>query len=157
MYFSIGAHPAFNINSNVEDYYLEFNCRNNIENIALNGPYNDKYTKIATLDKLNLSNNIFKNDAIIYTNIDGIKLKSKKEYALEIICTHTKETTPNANILGRKISLNVYKISLPFTSLFISIIFLTFKSTNPKMQPNTVDNIIIIKELTIAKYIISLE
>ena len=79
MYFSIGAHPAFNINSNVEDYYLEFNCRNNIENIALNGPYNDKYTKIATLDKLNLSNNIFKNDAIIYTNIDGIKLKSKKD------------------------------------------------------------------------------
>ena len=79
MYFSIGAHPAFNINSNVEDYYLEFNGRNNIENIALNGPYNDKYTKIATLDKLNLSNNIFKNDAIIYTNIDGIKLKSKKD------------------------------------------------------------------------------
>ena len=80
-----------------------------------------------------------------------------KEYALEIICTHTKETTPNANILGRKIYLNVYKISLPFTSLFISIIFLTFQSTNPKIQPNTVDNIIIIKELTIEKYIISLE
>ena len=79
MYFSIGAHPAFNINSNLEDYYLEFNTRDNIENIALNGPYNDKYTKIESLDTLNLYNEIFKNDAIIYTNIDGIKIKSKKE------------------------------------------------------------------------------
>ena len=79
MYFSIGAHPAFNINSNLEDYYLEFNTRDNIENIALNGPYNDKYTKIENLDTLNLSNEIFKNDAIIYTNIDGINIKSKKE------------------------------------------------------------------------------
>ena len=79
MYFSIGAHPAFNINSNLEDYYLEFNTRDNIENIALNGPYNDKYTKIENLDTLNLSNEIFKNDAIIYTNIDGIKIKPKKE------------------------------------------------------------------------------
>jgi len=79
MYFSIGAHPAFNINSNLEDYYLEFNTRDNIENIALNGPYNDKYTKIESLDTLNLYNEIFKNDAIIYTNIDGINIKSKKE------------------------------------------------------------------------------
>ena len=79
MYFSIGAHPAFNINSNLEDYYLEFNTRDNIENITLNGPYNDKYTKIENLDILNLSNDILKNDTLIYTNIDGIKMKSKKE------------------------------------------------------------------------------
>ena len=32
-----------------------------------------------TLDRLDLSNDIFKNDAIIYTNIDEISLKSKKE------------------------------------------------------------------------------
>ena len=79
MYFSIGAHPAFNINSNLGDYSLEFNTRDNIENITLNGPYNDKYTKIENLDILNLSNDILKNDTLIYTNIDGIKMKSKKE------------------------------------------------------------------------------
>lgn len=79
IYFSIGAHPAFNIQSNVEDYYLKFNSRNNIENISLKGPFNDKYTKVDTLDRLDLSNDVFKNDAIIYTNIDEISLKSKKE------------------------------------------------------------------------------
>ena len=79
MYFSIGAHPAFNIESNIEDYYLEFNTRNNVENITLNGPFNDKYTKVDTLDKLNLSPEVFINDAIIYTNIDEIKLKSKND------------------------------------------------------------------------------
>lgn len=79
MYFSIGAHPAFNIESNIEDYFLEFNTKNNIENITLNGPFNDKYTKVDTLDKLNLSPKVFINDAIIYTNIDEIKLKSKND------------------------------------------------------------------------------
>lgn len=78
MYFSIGAHPAFNIQSSIEDYYLEFNTKDNIENITLNGAYNDKYIKVDTLNKLNLSPEVFINDAIIYTNIDEIKLKSKK-------------------------------------------------------------------------------
>ena len=79
IYFSIGAHPAFNLHSKVDDYYLEFTTRGSVENIGLNGPYNDKYTKLDKIDKLNLSSDIFINDAIIYTNIDNIKLKSKNE------------------------------------------------------------------------------
>ena len=38
IYFSIGAHPAFNISSskNLKDYYLEFECRDNVEKIPRN-------------------------------------------------------------------------------------------------------------------------
>ena len=110
MYFSIGAHPAFNINSNINDYYLELECRDNVENISLNGPYNDVHTKINTLDKLDLSSDIFKNDALIYTNIDSIKLKSKKDnYFINVLfkdfplvgiwCPYYKDTNSVAPFL----------------------------------------------------------
>ncbi len=81
IYFSIGAHPAFNITSDNElsNYYLEFECRENIEQITLDGPFNCKTKEIDKLDNLDLSSEIFKDDAIIYTNIDKINLKSKSE------------------------------------------------------------------------------
>lgn len=81
IYFSIGGHPAFNISSSKDltDYYLEFKCRENIENIHLEGAYYNEVEKVESLSKLDLSPEVFKNDAVIYTNIDEISLKSRKE------------------------------------------------------------------------------
>ncbi len=83
IYFSIGAHPAFNIelneNSDLSNYYLEFITKDNVSNIYLDGPYSSKIVSINSLNTIYLSPELFENDALIYTNVDGINVKSKKE------------------------------------------------------------------------------
>lgn len=80
IYFSIGAHPAFNIDrNNLSDYYLEFKCRDNIEKIDLEGPFSSTRTSISNLDKMDLSAELFKKDALIYTNVDEISINSNKQ------------------------------------------------------------------------------
>lgn len=80
IYFSIGAHPAFNVprnnNESLEDYYLEFKHRNNVAQIELNGPFSDKSIDLGSIEKLKLSPDLFKKDALIYTNIDAISIHS---------------------------------------------------------------------------------
>ncbi|MGL4912024.1 MAG: aldose 1-epimerase family protein [Romboutsia sp.] len=82
IYFSIGAHPAFNLNFNncdsLSDYYLEFKHRGNVDKILLNGPYADNKVSIEDIKTLSICNDSFKNDALIYTNIDQISLRSNK-------------------------------------------------------------------------------
>lgn len=86
IYFSIGAHPAFNIDrDNLSDYYLDFKHRNNVERISLEGPFASTRTSINDLTKINLSSESFKNDALIYTNIDEISIKSNsKDYSVRL-------------------------------------------------------------------------
>lgn len=80
IYFSIGAHPAFNINRDLfSEYYLEFKCKDNVEKIELNGPFASQRTAVNTLNRLELNPDLFKNDALIYTNVDEISIKSNKE------------------------------------------------------------------------------
>ncbi|RDY26118.1 aldose 1-epimerase family protein [Romboutsia weinsteinii] len=79
MYFSIGAHPAFNIDNSLSDYYLEFKSRDNISQITLNGPYSDKDFVLEKLNTLLLNPDLFANDALIYTNIDEITIKNNKD------------------------------------------------------------------------------
>lgn len=71
MYFSIGAHPGFNLplvsNTVFEDYYISFTPNYARETIPLIGPYLDLTSKTITeLDRLALSRDIFDNDALIY-------------------------------------------------------------------------------------------
>ena len=87
MYFSIGAHPAFNWpltnkNEKQEDYYFEFEelKENTLERLPLleNG-ISTKFEKISLNEnKLNISKDTFKDDAIIFKNenINSIKLKN---------------------------------------------------------------------------------
>ena len=83
IYFSIGAHPAFNINfgenNDLSNYYLEFKAKDNVNKISLDGPYSNEISSVDNLDTIYLSPKLFEKDAIIYTNIDGINIKSKKE------------------------------------------------------------------------------
>ncbi|MEG1409823.1 MAG: aldose 1-epimerase family protein [Terrisporobacter sp.] len=80
IYFSIGAHPAFNISSadDLDKYSMGFKCRENVKHISLVGPYHDKFKSVKSLNNLNLYPNIFENDALIYTDIDEISLKNKE-------------------------------------------------------------------------------
>lgn len=81
IYFSIGAHPAFNISSREElsNYYIEFKCKDNVNQISLEGPYYNEITSISNLKTLELNPKSFEKDAIIFTNIDELSIKNKKE------------------------------------------------------------------------------
>lgn len=92
MYFSIGAHPAFRVplleNERMEDFHLlftkaenedviEFNVENSL--VRENGTAND-------ISMIPLSSSLFENDAIIYSNIDSIKLaSSKSDHSVEVL------------------------------------------------------------------------
>ncbi len=81
IYFSIGAHPAFNISSREElsNYYIEFKCKDNVNQISLEGPYYNEIKSISNLETLELNPKSFEKDAIIFTNIDELSIKNKKE------------------------------------------------------------------------------
>ena len=90
MYFSIGAHPAFMCpieNDKFDDYYFEFNEKENASIMQLVGPgYFSKEEKPYLKDEniINLSTDLFKNDALVFKNLKSnkISLKSKnhKQY-----------------------------------------------------------------------------
>lgn len=83
IYFSIGAHPAFNLPMDTskctQDYSLKFKCRDIVNNITLNGPYYDQSKNIDNLDIIDLKPSLFNNGALIYTNIDEITILENKE------------------------------------------------------------------------------
>ena len=87
MYFSIGAHPAFNwpiddMNTNKDDYYFEFDYINKdilkVFPLLKEGISNKKFDIKLDKKKLNIDENIFKDDALILKNenINRIKLKN---------------------------------------------------------------------------------
>ena len=85
MYFSIGAHPAFMCpieNDKFDDYYFEFNEKENASIMQLVGPgYFSKEEKPYLKDEniINLSTDLFKNNALVFKNLKSnkISLKSK--------------------------------------------------------------------------------
>ena len=85
MYFSIGAHPAFMCpieNDKFDDYYFEFNKKENASIMQLVGPgYFSKEEKPYLKDEniINLSTDLFKSDALVFKNLKSnkISLKSK--------------------------------------------------------------------------------
>lgn len=96
LYFSVGAHPAFNIplieNSNYEDYYIQLKPLSTPDRWPLNNeglmvaapealPWTDN-------GQLYLSPDLFYNDALVFKNINAgsVALKSKKdEHGLEML------------------------------------------------------------------------
>ena len=92
MYFSIGAHPAFKVplleDETTEDYSLQFTHavnKNVIEYEIKDGLIHEK--GIAhDISTIPLSNSLFKNDALIYSNIESIKLvSSKSDHSVEVM------------------------------------------------------------------------
>jgi len=76
MYFSIGAHPAFNIpfyeNEDFTDYYIEFSATEILEKHLLNseGFFTGKTEKLVTeQNRINLNPDLFKSDALVFKNL----------------------------------------------------------------------------------------
>lgn len=92
MYFSIGAHPAFQVplleNENIEDYHLTFTPATNknvMEYEIKNATVHQKGTA-DNLSTIQLSQTLFTHDALIYSNIDKVTLGSKKSsYGVEVM------------------------------------------------------------------------
>lgn len=92
MYFALGAHPAFKVplleNETMEDYRLQFTPAKNknvveyeVEHSLIHekGPAND----VAVIP---LSHSLFIKDALIYSNIESIKLLSNKSaHSVEVL------------------------------------------------------------------------
>lgn len=82
MLFSIGAHPAFNVpfdeKTSIDDYYLKLKSKDGINNYLLDGPFVCSKSKVENLQSINLNPEIFKNDALIYDNINEISITSNK-------------------------------------------------------------------------------
>lgn len=84
IYFSIGAHPAFmcpiNSNDNIEDYYLEFDKKENasIKLLTKEG-YLEKKERLYLEESniINLRKDTFENDALIFSNLNSKKVALK--------------------------------------------------------------------------------
>ncbi|EAC3181463.1 aldose 1-epimerase family protein [Listeria monocytogenes] len=86
IYFSIGAHPAFNLpltdGTTFEDYYLDLGTEENLETLCLEGPYRSGEIK-KVVDKpaqyLPLSYDLFKNDALIFEALKQKEMTIKSD------------------------------------------------------------------------------
>jgi len=80
MYFSIGAHPAFNvpfnIGENLEDYYLAFKTDRDVEKYTFQIPYIKEKNKVKTPKNIFIKPELFTDDALVYSGIDEVTLKS---------------------------------------------------------------------------------
>ena len=95
MYFSLGTHPAFSLNVNkdieLQDYYLEFEQKETASKykISSNGLIlNEKISCLNNNDKLEITENIFDDDAIILNELKSKKVtiknnKTRKELSVE--------------------------------------------------------------------------
>lgn len=103
IYFSIGAHPGFNLpfhnETNFEDYYIEFQKDEQLESHQLSekGLFNRETSPISTNNKqLPMSYNLFEKDALVFKNIQSrsVILKSNKS------SKQIKVDFPHFNYLG---------------------------------------------------------
>lgn len=80
MYFSIGAHPAFNIPFNkgdsLEDYFLTYETRDVVEEFILEAPYIKEKNNLEKLDSTTLRTDLFKNDALVYSGVNKVVINS---------------------------------------------------------------------------------
>ncbi|EHS3812673.1 aldose 1-epimerase family protein [Listeria monocytogenes] len=86
IYFSIGAHPAFNLpltdGTTFEDYYLDFGTEENLETLCLEGPYRSGEIKKLVDEAaryLPLNYDLFKNDALIFEALKQKEMTIKSD------------------------------------------------------------------------------
>lgn len=87
LYFSLGAHPAFNCpmkNNKLEDYQLTFEKTENTQTLLLDssGLLSDEKSDFLTNENtVNLNDEIFENDALMFTDLasNALTISSKKD------------------------------------------------------------------------------
>jgi galactose mutarotase-like enzyme len=75
MPFSIGAHPAFNLNmfdaDTIDDFYLEFDKEIHLASWQLtDGSFGTEFADFGVSDSIRLAPDLFMNDALVFNNID---------------------------------------------------------------------------------------
>lgn len=84
MYFSIGAHPAFKVplleNESIQDYSLHFTPATNkqVMEYELKDSLIHEKDSANNISTIQLTDSLFAHDALVYSNIDFIKLVSNK-------------------------------------------------------------------------------
>jgi galactose mutarotase-like enzyme len=93
MYFSIGAHPGFPLQSGetLSDYYIEFEKAETLDRHLLDeGLFNGKTERVISNEKiLSLNNDLFAKDAIVFKGMQStwLFLRSRKsDYRLKFSC-----------------------------------------------------------------------
>ena len=90
IYFSVGAHPAFNLpGGNIEDYYIEFEQAETLSRHLLknNNFSGETEEVISNANQLSLTTALFDKDAIVFKNMQSksLTLKSKvDDYAVKM-------------------------------------------------------------------------
>jgi galactose mutarotase-like enzyme len=103
--FSIGAHPAFNISENFENYSLQFNAADTFETHHLeNESFNGKTTLVDTKNNaIALNFTLFEKDALVFKQLNSneVILKNKDKAILKVNYDHfpylgiwTKQNAP---------------------------------------------------------------
>lgn len=92
IYFSLGAHPAFNIpfssNEKMADYYIEFSEDDNLDKHLLSSEgYFTGETKEISLDakKLHLEPDLFKSDALVFKKLKSREVRLKSHQSKHFI------------------------------------------------------------------------
>lgn len=85
MFFSVGAHPAFMCpigDDKFEDYYFEFDKKENASLMQLTSTgyfSKEEAPFLENESKINLSFNLFKNDALVFKNLNSTKISLKSK------------------------------------------------------------------------------
>ncbi len=83
IYFSIGAHPAFNVplveGEDYEDYYFQFELTEDLETHLLSGTglLTGQTQKVVTGDELRLTRDLFDQDALVFKDINSKSITLK--------------------------------------------------------------------------------
>jgi len=96
IYFSIGSHPGFNCpllpDEKFEDYYLEFQHKETAYRYNLeNGLLGEKELFFQNENILPLSNTLFKNDALIFKNLQSNQITLKSRRSEKTVTVHYED------------------------------------------------------------------
>ncbi len=103
IYFSVGAHPAFNVPinnlGNFNDYYIEFETQEELlsHQLSVKGMQTDQTVTIPTENqKLHLNKALFENDALVFKNLKSKSVTLKSNFTNKQV----KVEYPHFNYLG---------------------------------------------------------
>ena len=87
MYFSLGAHPAFALNGEIDEYRIRFSEKETTDLYKIKGlcidPFSEKYLNES--DIIDFNKDIFKNDALVFSNLKSDSLFIEKKNGEQLL------------------------------------------------------------------------
>jgi galactose mutarotase-like enzyme len=109
IYFQLGTHPGFNCplgkEGSLEDYFIEFKCRENLNRLYMNGANvlirNKSKSILQDDDVLWLTRELFEDGALVFRNINSEKVSLKSRTTSKKVVLYI-ENMPNLGIWQAK-------------------------------------------------------